>query len=83
MPHWASGALSKKIEVDCCLCLSLNLFVLDSFKSLFHEMDFELDFWTWFLQATKAVKIKFEIDKKSSSKINLENTDFKKSSTDC
>ena len=51
-------------------------------KFLVNEIDFELDFWNWFfvylfrtgfLQATQAVKIKFEIDKKSSSKINFLN----------
>ena len=43
---------------------------------------YKLDFWTWFvvyifrtgfLKATQAVKIKFEIDKKSSSKIQSKN----------
>ena len=33
-----------------------NLSVIDFWKSLFQE----IDFWTWFLQPTQAVKIKFE-----------------------
>ena len=57
------------------------LSVLDFLKSLFHEIDFRtwflnmifFLFWTSFLQATQAVKIKFEIDKKSSSKIKFKN----------
>ena len=54
------------------------LSVLDFLKSLFHK----IDFWTWFLQTTQAVKIKFEIDKKQVKKSILWNRDFKKSSTD-
>ena len=38
-------------------------------KSPFHK----IDFGTGFLQATQAVKIKFEIDKKSSSTIKFKN----------
>ena len=52
-------------EFVLCIILDMYLYFL---KSIFHE----IDFWTWFLQAsTQAVKIKFEIDKKSSSKINF------------
>ena len=68
--------------------------VLDFSKSLFHEIDFWTWFLnmifclfgTWFLMATQAVKIKFEIHKnqvqKLSSKLISWNKDLKKSSTD-
>ena len=44
----------------------LNMYVT---KLIFFYLIFCL--WTWFLQTTQAVKIKVEIDKKSSKKINF------------
>ena len=48
------------------------IFEISSLRNLFLNLIFCL-FRTGFLQATQAVKIKFEIDKKSSSKIKFEN----------
>jgi hypothetical protein len=70
-------AIFPFVILTSTICHSTYLSVLDFFKSLFHE----IDFWIWFLNlifASYTVKIKFEIDKKSSSKINFMNYRFKK-----
>ena len=48
------------------------IFEISSLQTWFLNLIFCL-FWTGFLKATQAVKIKFEIDKKSSSKIKFKN----------
>ena len=65
----------------------LLIFEISSLRTSYLSLIFELVFFfclfqTAFLQATQAVKIKFEIDKKSSSKINFMNQRFQKSSAD-
>ena len=76
--------LTTKVSETICIHLNSNmsysLLIYTWFlKSLVYKFDFLTGFFNWifcptgFLQATQAVKIKFEIDKKSSSKINFVN----------
>ena len=61
-----------------CLCPPIHLHLY--LTKLIFELDCLLR--TGSLQAAQTVKVKFEIDKKSNSKLNLVNYRFQKSSAD-
>ena len=77
-----SGAVIQNLEKNTKFyqgCLTPYWSVLDVWKIKFNKLDTNFtQFQTGFLQATKAVKIKFEIDKK----IRVLNLVFQKSSSD-